>query len=587
MTTLKAQSLTLAYDRRTIVQDLDLELPQGSITIVVGANGSGKSTLLCGLSRLLKPEGGSVMLDGRSIHTQSPRQVARKLGLLPQSPTAPEGITVRDLVARGRFPHHGLFRSLTRADQDAIDRALAATGLTQEQDRVTSELSGGQRQRAWIAMALAQETDLLLLDEPTTYLDVAHQMEVLDVVAQLNRERGTTVVIVLHDLNLAARYADHMVAMKQGAIVAAGDPREVVTAELVQNVFGLAAQVVSDPHTGTPLVVPVERTSRAKRPAEQVHSSLVMRTEVSAIQELSPTFLRLTLSGPDLARFGVGGHPLDLRIKIVVPPTTPSPRTDAPTTDPLASLRPGALVSDADAADWYKHWLQIPEQVRGVLRTYSVRDFRPALHPGNLTAYPELDVDVVRHVGGRASDYLRALVIGDTLELLGPNRDLVGPEWGGIAFRPGGSRHLLLAGDETAAPAILSILSALPAQFTGDGLIEVPHEGDIQPHITRSSVQVRWLVRGSAESGTLLDPAVRETVTPPPFLAPGEEPEEIDIDADLLWETSSGGSLPFYAWLAGEAGVIKQLRRYLVGEAGLDRSQVSFMGYWRRGRAEG
>ena len=199
MARLEARELTLSYDAATVVEDLTLELPAGEVTMIVGANGCGKSTLLRGLSRLLKPASGSVLLDGKDIHANPAREVAKVLGLLPQSPVAPDGITVRELVGRGRYPHQGWFRRWSAEDDAAVDRALAATGTADLAERSIDELSGGQRQRVWIAMALAQETDLLLLDEPTTFLDVAHQIDVLDVITDLNRERGTTVAIVLHD----------------------------------------------------------------------------------------------------------------------------------------------------------------------------------------------------------------------------------------------------------------------------------------------------------------------------------------------------------------------------------------------------
>ncbi|MFT4469308.1 ABC transporter ATP-binding protein [Arthrobacter sulfonylureivorans] len=259
MRTLESRNLTLAYDQRTVVQDLTVRLPEGKVTIIVGANACGKSTLLRGLARLLKPTGGSVLLDGKDIHRQSTRDVAKVLGLLPQSPAAPEGITVAELVGRGRYPHQGWFRQWTREDDDAVNTALAATDTLELGERNVDELSGGQRQRVWIAMALAQQTDVLLLDEPTTFLDVSHQVEVLDLITDLNRRRGTSVAIVLHDLNLAARYADHLVAMKAGRVVAEGAPAQVVTAELVQTVFGLESRVIPDPVSGTPMVVPVGR----------------------------------------------------------------------------------------------------------------------------------------------------------------------------------------------------------------------------------------------------------------------------------------------------------------------------------------
>jgi iron complex transport system ATP-binding protein len=247
------------------VDRLTVQIPEGKVTMIVGANACGKSTLLRGLSRLLKPAGGAVTLDGKDIHSQPARELARTLGLLPQHPTAPDGITVRDLVGRGRYPHQGFFRNWSTKDDAAVQRALEATATLDLAGRDVDELSGGQRQRVWIAMALAQETDVLLLDEPTTYLDLAHQVEVLDLVTDLNRKRGTTVAIVLHDLNLAARYAERLVAMKDGVLVAAGTPAEVLTEQLLAEVFELEARVVPDPVTGTPMVVPVRRLRQLSR----------------------------------------------------------------------------------------------------------------------------------------------------------------------------------------------------------------------------------------------------------------------------------------------------------------------------------
>ncbi|MBE0009191.1 MULTISPECIES: ABC transporter ATP-binding protein [unclassified Arthrobacter] len=256
---LTASELTLAYDDRKVVQDLTLELLAGKVTVIVGANACGKSTLLRGLARLLKPSAGVVSLDGKDIHSLSTRAVARTLGLLPQTPVAPDGITVADLVGRGRYPHQGWFRQWTDDDDAAVAAALEATDTLELADRFVDELSGGQRQRVWIAMALAQQTDILLLDEPTTFLDVTHQVEVLDLITDLNRRDGTTVAIVLHDLNLAARYADHLIAMTDGRIAAQGSPAEVVTEETVTAVFGLQCRVIPDPVSGTPMVVPVGR----------------------------------------------------------------------------------------------------------------------------------------------------------------------------------------------------------------------------------------------------------------------------------------------------------------------------------------
>ncbi|MFI7702050.1 ABC transporter ATP-binding protein [Nonomuraea sp. NPDC049480] len=256
MTRLHAEELTLGYDDQAIVTNLDVQIPDGKITAIVGANACGKSTLLRGLARLLKPRHGAVYLDGKTLTELSTHHVAKTLGLLPQTPLAPDGITVADLVARGRYPHQGWFRRWTEHDDDAVARALDATGTADLVNRPLRQLSGGQRQRVWVAMALAQDTDLLLLDEPTTYLDINHQVELLRLLRKLNAESGKTIVAVLHELNLACRFSDHVIAMSEGAIVAEGTPTEVITAELVEKVFGLACVVVPDPIAGTPMVVP-------------------------------------------------------------------------------------------------------------------------------------------------------------------------------------------------------------------------------------------------------------------------------------------------------------------------------------------
>jgi iron complex transport system ATP-binding protein len=256
MTRLRAEKLTLGYDGPAIVADLDVALLDGKVTAIVGANACGKSTLLRGLARLLKPRSGAVYLDGAALADLATLDVAKVLGLLPQTPIAPDGITVADLVSRGRYPHQGWFRRWTDDDHAASVRALAATGTADLVERQVAQLSGGQRQRVWVAMALAQETDLLLLDEPTTHLDINHQVELLRLLRTLNAESGKTIVVVLHDLNLACRFVDHVIAMADGQIVAEGAPAEVVTAALVEKVFGLACVVVPDPVAGTPMVVP-------------------------------------------------------------------------------------------------------------------------------------------------------------------------------------------------------------------------------------------------------------------------------------------------------------------------------------------
>jgi iron complex transport system ATP-binding protein len=257
-TRLSGQALTLAYDRRTIAEGLSVAVPDASFTVIVGPNACGKSTLLRALSRTLKPVAGTVLLDGQDIGRLPAKQVARTLGLLPQTSVAPDGITVADLVARGRYPHQGLLRQWSREDERVVAESMAATGVAELAERAVDELSGGQRQRVWIAMALAQQTPLLLLDEPTTYLDITHQIEVLDLCARLHEE-GRTVVAVLHDLNHAARYATHLIAMRDGRVVAEGAPADVVSEALVEEVFRLRCRVIDDPETGTPLVVPSAR----------------------------------------------------------------------------------------------------------------------------------------------------------------------------------------------------------------------------------------------------------------------------------------------------------------------------------------
>jgi iron complex transport system ATP-binding protein len=262
MNQLSAQKLTLAYDRTPIIRQLQLEIPSGQITALVGANGCGKSTLLRGLARLLKPQTGAVYLDGKSLAKLSTKAVAKQLGILPQSTVAPEGLTVRDLVAQGRFPHQSWLHQWSQEDRRLVELALQVTGMSDLADRALDTLSGGQRQRAWIAMILAQNTDILLLDEPTTFLDLAHQIEILDLLYDLNQSQGRTIVMVLHDLNQACRYADYLVAMRSGQILAQGKPTEVMTEEIVREVFGLESRILTDPVAGTPMCVPIGRKAQ-------------------------------------------------------------------------------------------------------------------------------------------------------------------------------------------------------------------------------------------------------------------------------------------------------------------------------------
>ncbi|MEM9809240.1 MAG: ABC transporter ATP-binding protein [Cyanobacteria bacterium P01_D01_bin.56] len=261
---LTTRKLTLAYDSKIIIEGLDLAIPTGKITALVGPNGCGKSTLLKGLGRLLKPQQGIVYLDSTSIFKLPTKVVAKQLGLLPQGPTAPEGLTVRELVAQGRYPYQTWLQQWSEDDEKEVEAALAITELQEFSERPVDSLSGGQRQRAWIAMTLAQNTQILLLDEPTTFLDLAHQIEVLDLLYDLNQKEGRTIVMVLHELNQACRYGDHLIAMKDGEVYDQGQPDRVMTETLVQDVFGLECRIVNDPVAGTPLCIPMGRKVLAK-----------------------------------------------------------------------------------------------------------------------------------------------------------------------------------------------------------------------------------------------------------------------------------------------------------------------------------
>ncbi|AJD91968.1 iron-enterobactin transporter ATP-binding protein [Jeotgalibacillus malaysiensis] len=253
---LKTQSLTLGYGDSIIIEELDLTIPKGEISVLIGGNGCGKSTLLRSMARLLKPRDGEVLLNGKEINRYSSRKVAQEMAILPQSPVAPEGLTVLQLVKQGRYPYQGFLQQWSKKDEEAVNSALEATGMTELQDRFVDELSGGQRQRAWIAMTLAQDTDLILLDEPTTYLDMTHQIEILDLLFELNERENRTIVMVLHDLNLACRYAHNLIAVKDRKVYNQGKPEEVISCDLVRHVFDMNCQVTTDPLFGTPLCIP-------------------------------------------------------------------------------------------------------------------------------------------------------------------------------------------------------------------------------------------------------------------------------------------------------------------------------------------
>jgi len=264
MNRLETKHLTLSYDGTPIIKDLYLALPSQQITALVGPNGCGKSTLLRGLARLLKPRRGTVYLDGAEISKLCTKAVAKRLGILPQSPIAPEGLTVRDLVAQGRYPYQNWLQQWSKQDEEMVAWALDLSGMTEFADRALDHLSGGQRQRAWIAMALAQDTEILLLDEPTTFLDLAHQIDILELLLQLNQTQDRTIIMVLHDLNQAARYADNMVVIQQGEIYDQGRPKQVMTEAMVSNVFGVNSRIVPDPVVGTPMCVPLSRRTAGK-----------------------------------------------------------------------------------------------------------------------------------------------------------------------------------------------------------------------------------------------------------------------------------------------------------------------------------
>lgn len=279
MIRLTTSHLDIGYDDHLIVQDLNIAIPEGKITALVGANGSGKSTILKTMARLMNPSRGSVLLDGRSIHKQSTKEVAKQLAILPQNPTAPDGLTVAELVSYGRFPYQKGFGSMNKEDRSIVQWAIEATGMIEFADRPVDNLSGGQRQRAWIAMALAQETSILFLDEPTTFLDMAHQLEVLQLLQKLNTSNNRTIVMVVHDLNHASRYAHHMIAIKSGVVAGEGTPVEVITPDIMREVFNIEADIVPDPRTGVPLCLPYALAGEQASEKVEIENSSSHREE--------------------------------------------------------------------------------------------------------------------------------------------------------------------------------------------------------------------------------------------------------------------------------------------------------------------
>ncbi|MGM8366834.1 ABC transporter ATP-binding protein [Virgibacillus sp. W0181] len=264
MNAISTKDLTLGYGERSVIEGLDLSIPKGEVTVFIGSNGCGKSTLLRSLARLLKPQSGSVVLDGQNISRMSTKKVAQNLSILPQSPIAPEGLTVLQLVKQGRYPHQSWMQQWSSADEEAVNKALNATRMVEFVDKKVDDLSGGQRQRAWIAMSLAQDTDIMLLDEPTTYLDLAHQIDILDLLHELNVTENRTIIMVLHDLNLACRYADHIVAIKNKQVYKEGNPDDIISPDLVHAVFGLRCHIACDPFCGTPMCIPFSKGRHKK-----------------------------------------------------------------------------------------------------------------------------------------------------------------------------------------------------------------------------------------------------------------------------------------------------------------------------------
>ena len=482
MTRLRAHDLELAYDRRVVAKHLGIDIPDGSFTVIVGPNACGKSTLLRALARLLRPRQGGVYLDGALITSSPSKEIARELGLLPQSSIAPDGITVADLVARGRYPHQQLLRQWSRDDERAVGAAMAATRVADLADRVVDELSGGQRQRVWLAMALAQETPILLLDEPTTFLDIAHQVEVLDLCAELHAEQGRTLVAVLHDLNQASRYATHLVAMRDGAIVAQGEPAETVTAELVETVFGLPCRVIDDPEAGTPLVLPLGRGVRAPVTLARVPGC------PAASSRCAPASRRSCASRRSRRACRASRSP---------PPSLPTSASSSPArSSPSAGRRPAAswcCRGDAGAS-------------RPAPRTSTGATTRSApTTPRGPRSTSTSSCTATTGARRRGLSAPRPATGSDS-----PARARTG------ASTPAAPTGRCCVADETGLPALLAILEALPAGHRATALVEVGDDAERQPVESAADVELHWLSRGGRAPGTttVLVDALRDLALP-------------------------------------------------------------------------
>ncbi|MDQ0647273.1 ABC-type cobalamin/Fe3+-siderophores transport system ATPase subunit/NADPH-dependent ferric siderophore reductase [Microbacterium natoriense] len=525
--TLSAHGLRLGYAKRTIIDGLTLDLPVGGFTVIVGPNGCGKSTLLRALGRVIQPRAGSVTLDGVNLSSMPTRQVAQQLALLPQAPIAPGAITVGELVARGRNPHQSFLRQWSEEDETVVDDALRQVQLRGHTDRLVEQLSGGQRQRVWIAMALAQQTPVLLLDEPTTYLDIAHQIDVLDLCAELH-EGGRTLIAVLHDLNLAARYASHVVAMRDGVVIAQGPPDQIFTTDLLRTVFDLDALVFPDPETGRPLVVPRNRRV-TRHPAPEIPPSptkgvrmnkntapLVDRTLPLHEQEavLSKDHNRGLHHTHGVVREINEVTPELVRVVMYIAGLAGDPQWERPN----VSLR--LHLTDGDST---------------LSRVYTVR--RADI------AEETIEVDVVRH--GESSPMMRwldRLRLGDYISLVGPRPHFQFPD-----LR---DRELLAFADATAIPALFSLLEQAPPGLRGHVWVATTDETAFAELPTVDGVSLTRLTPGAGYAAQF---------------------------------ASYGPRANIVVWGAGERDEMRAVRTHFRTTVGLDKADVAVYGYWKRG----